>query len=186
MRKDLTKRLATRLAQLRRARGLTLDQLAADSGVSRAALSRLENAEVSPSAEVLARLASAHGMSLSRLAALVEDGFAPVVSRDDQPQIKGEGKSVTRRFVSPGAAGLAGELSEMRFPPETTWIEPKPDVPGQERHILVLNGALKAAMPGQEHQLSAGDCLRLRCDGALSMTTAPGQGAKILMVCIAP
>ena len=49
----LTSRLSRRLAQLRAERGLTLDQLASASGVSRAALSRLEKAEVSPTAEVL-------------------------------------------------------------------------------------------------------------------------------------
>lgn len=85
MKSDLTVRLAARLSALRAARGWTLDQLAGASGVSRAALSRLENAEVSPSADVLHRLARAHEMTLSRLMSLVEDGFAALVPRDEQP-----------------------------------------------------------------------------------------------------
>ena len=60
----LTERLAAYLRDLRRARGLSLDGLAALSGVSRATLSRIETAEVSPTADTLDRLASAHGMTL--------------------------------------------------------------------------------------------------------------------------
>ena len=45
---DLDQRLAGRLKALRLARGWSLDELAGRAGVSRATLSRLENAEVSP------------------------------------------------------------------------------------------------------------------------------------------
>jgi len=51
--------LADHLRMLRVDRDLTLQELAAKSGVSRATLSRIENAEVSPTAESLGRLASA-------------------------------------------------------------------------------------------------------------------------------
>ena len=84
MKTALNQRLADCLSGLRARRGWTLDQLSQASGVSRAALSRLENAEVSPSADVLDRLAAAHGMSLSRLLALTEDGYPAHVRRDDQ------------------------------------------------------------------------------------------------------
>lgn len=53
---DLDARLARRLAELRTSRGWSLDALAARSGVSRATLSRLENAEVSPTAALLGKL----------------------------------------------------------------------------------------------------------------------------------
>ena len=49
---DLDRRIAQRLKALRLARGWSLDELAGMAGVSRATLSRLENAEVSPTASV--------------------------------------------------------------------------------------------------------------------------------------
>ena len=44
----LDMRIASRLKGLRQERGWSLDELAGRAGVSRATLSRLENAEVSP------------------------------------------------------------------------------------------------------------------------------------------
>jgi transcriptional regulator with XRE-family HTH domain len=78
-------RIAGRLKSLRLERGWSLDDLARKSGVSRATLSRLENAEVSPTTHVLGKLCSAHGMTLSRLLRMVEDDFAPSVPRESQP-----------------------------------------------------------------------------------------------------
>ncbi len=51
---------------MRTARGMTLDGLAAQSGVSRAMISRIERGEASPTAQLLARLCSALGTTLSR------------------------------------------------------------------------------------------------------------------------
>ena len=54
--RDLDLRIAGRLKALRAERGWSLDALARRSNVSRATLSRLENAEVSATANVLGRL----------------------------------------------------------------------------------------------------------------------------------
>ena len=58
----LTTRLSQRLSALRAERDLTLEALAAQSGLSRAALSRMEKAEVSPTAEQLGKLCAAYGL----------------------------------------------------------------------------------------------------------------------------
>ena len=77
-------RIAFRLKGLRKERGWSLDMLAAKSSVSRATLSRLENAEVSATANVLGRLCATYGLTMSRLMLMVEDEFAPVVRCDAQ------------------------------------------------------------------------------------------------------
>jgi transcriptional regulator with XRE-family HTH domain len=68
--------LAEHLRTLRLDRGLTLQGLATESGVSRATLSRIENGEVSPTAETLGRLATAFSLPLSQLLAPMEQGFS--------------------------------------------------------------------------------------------------------------
>ena len=70
---DLDRRIAQRLKALRQERGWSLDELAGLAGVSRATLSRLENADVSPTAAVLGKLCAAHGLTMSRLMMMVED-----------------------------------------------------------------------------------------------------------------
>ena len=69
--------LAARLKQEREARGWALADLAQRSGVSRAMISRIERAEASPTALLLARLAAAFGMPLSVLLARVEADAHP-------------------------------------------------------------------------------------------------------------
>ncbi|MEN3754975.1 helix-turn-helix transcriptional regulator [Mangrovibacter sp. SLW1] len=61
--------LAISLRNLRVARGLTLQQLSEHCGVSRASLSRIENGEVSPTADTLGRLASTYSLTISQLLA---------------------------------------------------------------------------------------------------------------------
>jgi transcriptional regulator with XRE-family HTH domain len=56
---DLSARLAQRLRLERDSRGWSLADLAERSGVSKATISKIERAEVSPTAVVLVRLASA-------------------------------------------------------------------------------------------------------------------------------
>ena len=80
----IDRRIAQRLKSLRAERGWSLDQLAGRSAVSSATLSRLENADVSPTASVLGKLCAVYGLTMSRLMHMVEQEFAPVVRADAQ------------------------------------------------------------------------------------------------------
>ncbi len=108
----IDRRIAQRLKSLRAERGWSLDALAERSAVSRATLSRLENADVSPTASVLGKLCAAYGLTLSRLMHMVEDDFAPLVPRDAQPLWTDPRIGFRRRSVSPPAQTLAGEALE--------------------------------------------------------------------------
>ena len=55
---DINLRIARRVAALRAGRGLSLDQLAAASGVSRSTISLIERGETSATAVVLEKLAA--------------------------------------------------------------------------------------------------------------------------------
>lgn len=178
---ELTSRLADCLAALRSGKGWTLDQLAGQSGVSRAALSRLENAEVSPSADVLARLAGAYEMTPSRLLGMVEEGFAAHILRDDQAILRDPASGYMRRAVSPASHALAGEIQECRLQPGSLWVQEEPAIPGQEHHVIMLTGAIQAEIEGRVFDLSAGDSLRFRPHGAVRLSTAKGQGAKYML-----
>jgi len=109
---SLTSRLAGRLSALRRDQGWSLDHLAAQSGVSRATLSRLENASVSPTAEVLGKLCATYGLPMSRLLLMVEDGFAAHVPFAEQQEWQDPDTGFTRRSVSPPANQLRAEVLE--------------------------------------------------------------------------
>jgi transcriptional regulator with XRE-family HTH domain len=163
--------IAQRLKTLRAERGWSLDDLAKRSGVSRASLSRLENAEVSATAAVLGRLCAAYGMTLSRLIRLVENEFQPLVRRDEQPVWTDPNNGFVRRSVSPPAQMLAAEALECRLEPSTEIVYDHPPRPGLEHHIILIEGALGITIEGYEHRLGPGDCLRYQLFGRSEFRT---------------
>lgn len=176
------RRIARRLRALRAERGWSLEELARLSDVSRATLSRLENAEVSPTTGVLARLCAVHGLSMSRLMLLVEeDDFAPLVRRHDQPVWMDPGVGFRRRVVSPPAEPLAGEVLECELDPGTRIDYEVAPRAGLEHHLLLLAGQLAVTADGRTHALQPGDCLRYRLVGASAFATPEHGGARYLL-----
>src|SRR5437899_8576725 len=80
-----SKRLAQRLRLERDSRGWSLADLADRSGVSKATISKIERAEVSPTAVVLVRLASAFDLTLAGLMLRAEGQGERVSRAADQP-----------------------------------------------------------------------------------------------------
>ncbi len=175
--KTIDRQIAQRLKSLRGERGWSLEELARRSTVSRATLSRLENAEVSATAAVLGRLCAAYGMTLSRLVRLVENEFAPLIARDDQPVWTDPKTGFVRRSVSPPAQTLAAEALEARLQPGTEIIYEHPPRAGLEHHIILIEGSLSVTVDGREHRLGPGDCLRYQLFGRSEFRTG-GEPAR--------
>lgn len=180
----LTPRLASRLKSLRHSNDWSLDELAAKSGISRATLSRLEQAKVSPTAEVLGKLCAAYALPISRLLMMVEDSFDALIPFDTQSEWDDPDTRFTRRTVSPPAGSLAGEVQECHLPPDTTITYDAPARPGLEHHLILLDGALTVTIEGRDHALTAGDCLRYQSFGDSQFCTNRDRGARYLLVLI--
>ncbi|TDC78878.1 helix-turn-helix domain-containing protein [Streptomyces hainanensis] len=183
---DIDRRLAARLAALRRARDWSLDELAARSGVSRSTLSRLERAEISATAAQLGRLGAAHGLTMSRLLAEVEHEPPELLRADRQPRWTDPATGFARRSVSPPQPGLRAELVEGTLPAGATLGYDAPPVAGLEHHLWVLAGELAITVSDAEHALGPGDCLRYRLRGA-SRFHCPGPGpARYVLAVVLP
>ncbi|GGO97905.1 helix-turn-helix domain-containing protein [Wenjunlia tyrosinilytica] len=155
-------RLAGRLAELRVERGWSLDELARRTEVSRSTLSRLERAEISPTASLLGRLCAVHGRTMSQLLAEVESEPPQLVRAQGQLVWRDKTSGFTRRSVSPPHCGLRAEVVEGTLQPGADISYDEPPVPGLEQHIWVLEGALEVTAGGGVHEIRAGDCLRFR------------------------
>ncbi|MBS0849905.1 helix-turn-helix transcriptional regulator [Citrobacter sp. JGM124] len=158
--------LAGHLRKLRTDRGLRLQDLANHSGVSRATLSRIENGEVSPTAETLGRLASALALPLSQLLAPMEPGFPPLIRRAEQNVWVDHTHGFSRRTLSPPSGQLQLEMIECIIEPHQRIAYTSPAVPNHEHHLALLSGALSLTVDGIKYDLSVGDCLRYRLQGA--------------------
>jgi transcriptional regulator with XRE-family HTH domain len=178
---SLDTQIAARLRALRAERNWSLEELAKRSGVSRATLSRLENAEVSPTASVLGRLCAAYGMAMSRLMRMVEEDFEPVIRREAQWIWRDQAVAFERRSVSPPNAALAGEVIECSLGPGTHISYPQPSKPGLEHHLVMLEGRLRLTVGAAVHDVEAGDCLRYMLHGATEFATPDDVGARYIL-----
>jgi transcriptional regulator with XRE-family HTH domain len=177
-------RLSARLATLRAERGLSLDDLAVRTGLSRATLSRIERAETSPTATMLGKLCAAYGWTLSRLMAAAEAAPTGLMRQADQPCWTDPETGFIRRVVSPPAPGLAMELVQATLPEGARIAYDAPPVPGMEQHVLLLDGALAMTVDAVTYDLAPGDCLRMRLTGAAGFESrGPGPARYLIAIC---
>jgi len=178
---SVDQKIARRLRELRAEQSWSLDELARRCKVSRATLSRLENAEVSPTASVLGKLCATYSMTLSRLMHMVEDQFAPLVRRRAQPVWEDATVGYRRRSVSPPAHTLAGEALECELKPGTRIAYDDSPRPGLEHHLLLIEGQLKLTVDGRTYDLKPGDCLRYQLLGSSAFATPERCGARYVL-----
>lgn len=175
------RRIAERLRQLRAERNWPLDELAKRSGISRATLSRLENGDVSPTANVLGKLCGAYGMTMSRLMLQVEDIFIPLIPRAAQPVWTDPHSGFRRRSVSPPAQTLAGEALECELDAGQRIAYDSAPRPGLEHHLILQQGELEVTVDGIAHTLQPGDCLRYQLSGPSAFATPAHTGARYFL-----
>lgn len=169
--RDQNHALAEHLRSLRMKRGLTLQDLALSSGVSRATLSRIEKGEVSPTAETLGRLASAFALPLSQLLTPFEPDYVPLLRRADQSIWLDRENGFSRRTLSPPSGRLKLEMIECEIAPNQHIVYDSPAFPGHEHHLVVLAGSLTLIVDDVRYELSKGDCLRYQLRGGSSFAT---------------
>jgi transcriptional regulator with XRE-family HTH domain len=172
---DLDRRLGARLKGLRQTRELTLDQLAARAGVSRAMISRIERGESSPTAALLDRLCAGLGIVLSALFR-DEAPAGPLARRADQPVWTDPASGYVRRNVSPAGTGSGIEIVEVEMPAGARVLLDAPRGGFRlDQQIWGLAGEIVIGVGGHEHRLAAGDCLAMLLDGPISFHN-PGEG----------
>jgi transcriptional regulator with XRE-family HTH domain len=161
---DFAQHLAQRVAALRARQGLSLQELALRSGVSRSMISQIERCETNPTALVLDRLASALGVTLTQL--LEPAGNAsPLSKRAQQLVWQDPATGYERRSVSPPGHPSRLRLVEVGFPAGARIAyEPNAAPVPVDQQVWLLQGQMQITVNGQVHALQAGDCLAMRID----------------------
>lgn len=180
---DLNQRIAARVAGLRAEAGLSLEALAARSGVSRSMISLIERGQSSPTAVVLERLATALGQPLAALFDAPAVPPEPVARAADQPVWQDPHSGYRRRNVSPPGADSGFRIVEVRFPPGArVAYETAERHPPLRQQVWVLEGAIEVAVGDQSHALATGDCLAMRLDAPVVFHNPHAAEARYAVV----
>jgi transcriptional regulator with XRE-family HTH domain len=155
--------IGARIRQLRTERNLTLEQLAAESGLTKGQLSRIENGKVSVPVSTLTRIAAALGVSPGAFFEQRSDApRARLVRKDERRVIVGRGSKLGHYYES-----LAYDLPfEKAFEPylmtiEEKHIDPAHNLfkhPGHEL-LFMLEGKMDYRHGHGTYHLAPGDSL---------------------------
>lgn len=177
--------VGSRLQEVRKAQGLSLDELSRRAGVSKSMLSEVERNQANPTVAVLWRLAGALGIELTDLLAPGQSAKAsPVVDRVAAHAIpvtaSNDGKCSLRIL---GPIALAGQVEwyELTVEPGGVLASDAHDT-GAREHLSLLQGVLSVQAAESSQTLKAGDSARYPADVMHSIRN-PGKAiAKAVLV----
>jgi len=175
-------RLGAALRRRRQERRLTLEQLSARSGVSRAAISKIERGDSAASTPVLGKLAEALDLSISQL--IGGAGGAPVlhIPRERQPVFTERATGFERRSLSPMYLGRGIDFVLNRLPPKGKTGPFPSHREGVEEHLYVARGRLKVTLDGEAHVIEPGGFLFFRGDRAHSFENLSSSVCEYFIV----
>lgn len=159
---DLGRRVAENLRQKRKVRGMSLDDLARASGVSRAALSQVETCKTNPTVGLLWKIAVGLGVPFADLLGETKSGTRVLRRGDSQVLRSLDGKLESRPLTPAGASPLV-EMYELRLTSRATHAS-EPHAPGTHEFLVVLSGALRLHVDDEVHDLLAGDSVSFPAD----------------------
>ncbi len=173
---ELGQRVAENLRHKRKARGMSLDDLARASGVSRAALSQVETVKTNPTVGLLWKIAVGLGVPFADLIGEVKSGTSVLRRGDAQVLRSLDGKLESRPLTPAGASALV-ELYELRLAARATHAS-EPHASGTQEFVVVLSGALRLHLEDEVHDLMAGDSVSFLADRAHSYENAGSSEAR--------
>jgi len=150
--------LGERVKLLRSRAGLTLEDLAAQSKVSRAMISNVERGEKSPTLAIIVRIARGLGVSLSELlGAAPETADVSVIKSEKRLSFTDPETGFQRQILSPTHLDNGIEFLFHKIPPKkssgilSTYKNPT------EKYLVVHEGSLVVSIDKQRYVLNAGD-----------------------------
>lgn len=177
----LAKTVAGSLRRLRKVRGLSLDQLGAVSGVSRAALSQIEGARTNPTLSVLWKIAVGLGVPFHSLLGSGDGTTTRVLKGGDAQVLRSADGRMESRLLSPAGAAQNVDVYELRFAPKGL-LRSEPHAAGTTETLIVLTGSLRVSVGEESHDLTSGDSIFFHADVTHSYESRSSHETRCLDV----
>jgi len=178
---ELNRAVAENIKRIRKSKKLSMERLAAESGVSRSMLGQIERGEANPSVGILGKLAAALKVPAEVL--LENDDFQSLVhfrECETKPIRMDAGKVVVRpNFPYDDATRLESCFVDLYI---SGRYEPEPSVPGCVCHLTVMAGAPAVTAEGETFRLVERDALRFAADRPYKFENMTNSTARLLLV----
>jgi transcriptional regulator with XRE-family HTH domain len=176
--------LGPRIRSLRRARQVTLRELAERAGVTESFLSQVEREVTSPSIASVQRIARALDLGIAELFA-DETPLGRVVRRAERRRIVYPGLGAIDEFLTVGKDGrLQAILSTLEPGGGTGGDEPYTH-DSDEEVVLILEGRLELWVGDEHHLLETGDAITYSSRQP-HRNRNPGPGQTVVLFCATP
>ncbi len=180
---SISERLAKRLRETRKSKGLSLEATSKLSGVSRSMLSQIERGESSPTVATLWSLTRALQVDF---AGLLDDGnsgstIREIMRANRTPTIDSQGEGCRIRILSPPDQAGRLEVYEILFEKNGALVS-EPHRQGCVEHMTVLEGALTVVAGEDSAELGEGDTIRYAadCNHSIRATEQPARALLIV------
>ncbi|NEI74389.1 helix-turn-helix domain-containing protein [Rhizobium lusitanum] len=178
---DTEARIAERIRYEREARGWSLADLAARSSVSKAAISKIERRDNSPTAGNLVKIAGAFDLTLAGLLLRAEGEMPRLVRHADQAIWRDPETGYLRRqmFVRPDHPV---EIARIELPAGQSVTLPASSYAFIRQVVLMVAGELTITEGSAEMTLFAGDSLGFGVPADVTFSNQSGEGCTYLVV----
>ncbi len=178
-------RIGPMLHSVRKSRKLTLEQVAARSGISRSMVSQVERDEVNPTFAVLWSLTQALGVDFSELvggsASAAQSDSIERVTRAHTPEIRSADGLCLLRILSPPRLAGRTEWYAMEIA-EGGRLDSAAHARGAYEHVTVEAGEIEVSSAAATMRLSVGETARYRADVPHAIVNAGAGPARCLLV----
>jgi transcriptional regulator with XRE-family HTH domain len=160
---DLTPVVGANLRRLRTGRGLSLEEMARLSGVSRSMLGQIELGQSAPTINVLWKIAQALDEPFSVLLQQPRAAGPRVIRAADRGQLPSKDGDFVSRPLFTFDTRRKAEAYELRLAAGGV-RHAEAHAPGTSESLTVFRGTLDLTLGGEEHHLDAGDAIIFDAD----------------------
>jgi transcriptional regulator with XRE-family HTH domain len=148
-------RIGARIREARRRRGLSLEQVAEATGLTKGFISQVERNLTSVSVASLVGICNAIGL---RIGALFEPARRDLVRRADRPRINFGGEDVVEYMLTP-ASQTQLQVIQSHIAPGGGSGDEAYSLNGEAEFVHVVSGELEISVHGDNYLLGTGDSL---------------------------
>lgn len=169
------------LRALRTQRGVTLDGLARQTGLSRSLLGQIENGKGAPSVGVVWKIARAFDVPFSALLS-APGGVATRVLRRNQARrlVSPDGRFSSRALFPPGPPDRV-EFYELHLSGHSR-EEAEPHQPGTRENLIIAAGRLELLVAGVRYELDEGDAIVFGADVPHTYVNPGSEACRMYLV----